>query len=95
MDGGEFDYKEKGVVKEGPKPAGDEVKVEYSDVEHQVFDEMFFPVRQFSFVKVLPLESPNVDAMIKEAEEMIEKMNQDQVLLAQKIRKRVVCEKKP
>lgn len=89
MDGG------KGVVEEEQKPAGDEVIVDCSDYLHQMFDEVPVPVRQCSFVKVLPLENPEVDAMIKKAEETIEKMNQDQVLLAQKIRKRVVCEKKP
>lgn len=66
----------------------------FSDNEHQVFDEMRVRARQFYFVKPLPLENPHIDAMIKEGEETIEKMNQDQVLLAQKIRKRVVCENK-
>ncbi|KAL0538278.1 hypothetical protein IC582_027290 [Cucumis melo] len=84
MDGG------KGVVEEEQKPAGDEVIVDCSDYLHQMFDEVPVPVRQCSFVKVLPLENPEVDAMIKKAEETIEKMNQDQVLLAQKIRKRVM-----
>lgn len=95
MHGGEFDYGVKGVVEEEQKPAGDELIVDYYDYLHQIFDEMPVPVRQFSFVKVLPLENPEVYAMIKKAEETIGKMNQDQVLLAQKIRKRVVCEKKP
>ncbi|KAE8646760.1 uncharacterized protein LOC105435772 [Cucumis sativus] len=90
MHGGEFDYGVKGVVEEEQKPAGDELIVDYYDYLHQIFDEMPVPVRQFSFVKVLPLENPEVYAMIKKAEETIGKMNQDQVLLAQKIRKRVM-----
>ncbi|KAL0538277.1 hypothetical protein IC582_027289 [Cucumis melo] len=44
-------------------------------------------VRQFYFVKVKALENSNTDAIIK-PEETISKMNQDQSLIAQKIRDR-------
>lgn len=47
-------------------------------------------VRQFYFVKVKALENSNTDAIIK-PEETISKMNQDQSLIAQKIRDRKVC----
>lgn len=82
MEDGNCDFEEKEVVED-------------SDDEHQVFDEMPVRARQFYFVKLLPLENPNTDAMIKKAEETIEKTNRDQVLIAQKIRRRVVYDKKP
>lgn len=77
-------FREKKVVEEG-------LEVDYSDDEHQVFDEM--PVRIPPFL--LPLENPNRDAMIKKAEEKIEKTNRERILIARKLRERMVCEKKP
>lgn len=95
MEEGEFSCREKNMVEEGSEVAGEEEMIHYSDDEHQVFDEMPVQVRRFYFVKVLPLENPNLDAMMKKAEEVINKTNRDQVLLAPKIRGRMVCDKKP
>jgi len=86
MGEGDCNFGENKVVEEGPEVAGDEAIVD----EHQMFDEMPGGVRQFYFAKVLALENSNIDAMIK-AEETITKMNQDQILVAQKIRDRQVC----
>lgn len=83
MGEGDCNFGENKVVEEGPEVAGDEAIVD----EHQMFDEMPGGVRQFYFAKVLALENSNIDAMIK-AEETITKMNQDQILVAQKIRDR-------
>ncbi|XP_038906844.1 proton pump-interactor BIP131-like isoform X2 [Benincasa hispida] len=83
MEEGDCDFRENKVVAEGLEVAGDEAVVD----EHQVFDEMPVGVRQFYFVKVLAHENSNTDAMIK-AEETITKMNQDRILIAQKIRDR-------
>lgn len=85
MDGGQIDDREK----DGSEAACDGVVVP------QVVDEIPVRVRKSYFVEVLSVESPNIDAMIKKAEETIERINEDEVLLAQKIRKRVVCEQKP
>ncbi|XP_038875496.1 proton pump-interactor BIP131-like isoform X2 [Benincasa hispida] len=90
MEEGEFNSREKNMVGEGSEVAGDEEIIDCSDDEHQMFDEMPVRVRHFYFVKVLPLENPNLDAMIKKAEEMIDKMNRDQVLLAPKIREKMM-----
>lgn len=83
MGEGDCNFGENKVVEEGPEVAGDEAVVD----EHQMLDEMPGGVRQFYFAKVLALENSNIDAMIK-AEETITKMNQDQILVAQKIRDR-------
>ncbi|CAK9328682.1 unnamed protein product [Citrullus colocynthis] len=90
MEEGEFSCREKNMVEEGSEVAGEEEMIDYSDDEHQVFDEMPVQVRRFYFVKVLPLENPSLDAMIKKAEEVINKTNRDQVLLAPKIRGRMM-----
>ncbi|XP_023515495.1 uncharacterized protein LOC111779624 isoform X3 [Cucurbita pepo subsp. pepo] len=80
MDGGQIDDREK----DGSEAACDGVVVP------QVVDEIPVRVRKSYFVEVLSVESPNIDAMIKKAEETIERINEDEVLLAQKIRKRVM-----
>ena len=90
-EGDQFKYREKNMVEEleGSEVVGEEeMVVDCSDDEMPVG-----VVRHFYFVKVLPLENPNLDAMIKKAEEMIDKTNRDQVLLATKIREKMVCEK--
>ncbi|KAA0039824.1 proton pump-interactor 2-like isoform X1 [Cucumis melo var. makuwa] len=86
MEEGEFNCREKNMVEEGegPEVVGEEEIIDCSD------DEMPVGVRHFYFVKVLPLENPNLDAMIKKAEERIEKTNRDQVLLATKIREKMM-----
>ncbi|KAE8646761.1 hypothetical protein Csa_004897 [Cucumis sativus] len=83
MGEGDCDFGENKLVEEGSEVAGDEAVVD----EHLVFDDVPVGVRQFYFVKVKALENSNTDAMIK-AEETISKMNQDQILIAQKIRDR-------
>ncbi|XP_022954368.1 uncharacterized protein LOC111456628 isoform X2 [Cucurbita moschata] len=90
MDGGQIDDREKDVVEDGPEAACDGAVVDCSDDEPQVVDEIPVRVRQSYFDEVLSVESPNINAMIKKAEETIERINEDQVLLAQKIRKRVM-----
>lgn len=89
-EGDQFNCREKNMVEEqeGSEVIGEEGIIDCSDDEMPVG-----VVRHFYFVKVLPLENPNLDAMIKKAEEMIDKTNRDQVLLATKIREKMVCEK--
>lgn len=91
---GDCDFKKKKVMEEGSEFGGDErVSDDFVD-EHQVFDEMPVRVQQFSLVEILPFENPNTDAMIKKAEEKIEKMNRGRILKTQKLRERMVRENK-
>ncbi|KAG6592802.1 Proton pump-interactor 103, partial [Cucurbita argyrosperma subsp. sororia] len=90
MEEGELYCKEKKVREEGSEVAGEVAILDYSDDERQLFDEMRVRGRHFYFAKVLPIENPKMDAMIKKAEETIEKMNRDQVVMAQKIRERMM-----
>ena len=95
MEEGELYCKEKKVREEGSEVAGEVAILDYSDDERELFDEMRVRGRHFYFAKVLPIENPKMDAMIKKAEETIEKINRDQVVMTQKIRERMVCEKNP
>ncbi|XP_023004757.1 proton pump-interactor BIP103-like [Cucurbita maxima] len=90
MEEGELYCKEKKVREEGSEVAGEVAILDYSDDERQLFDEMRVRGRHFYFAKVLPIENPKMDAMIKKAEETIEKINRDQVVMAQKIRERMM-----
>lgn len=85
MGEGNSDFREKKVVGEGS-----EFEIAVGDFvdEHQVFDEM-------PGVEVFPFENSNTDGMIKKAEEKIEMMNRDRILIVQKLKERVVCGKKP
>ncbi|XP_022155437.1 proton pump-interactor 1-like isoform X2 [Momordica charantia] len=86
MEEGDSGFREKEMVEEeGPVISGDD-----SNDEHQMFDEMPVRVRQFYFVKHLPVENPKTDAIIKKAEETIDKLNRDQVVMASKIRERMM-----
>ncbi|XP_023514978.1 proton pump-interactor BIP103-like [Cucurbita pepo subsp. pepo] len=90
MEEGELYCKEKKVREEGSEVAGEVAILDYSDDERELFDEMRVRGRHFYFAKVLPIENPKMDAMIKKAEETIEKINRDQVVMTQKIRERMM-----